>query len=307
MGYRFPEETMQGLLKDGKILFGEDHKKIVELKVYAHEFQDKLSSLIELDSRLGVYDLRQLFPEHKQIFTNPKPVRLIQHLASFVLQDGEIALDFFAGSGTTAQAVFALNREDEGNRRFIVIQLPEPTPETSPARVAGYATISEIGKERIRRVIQKLKQDNEGKLNLDTREKPEDLGFKVFKLTDSRFRQWNGVEERNAEVVEEQIGLFADPLVEGWQPLDVIYEIALKEGYSLSCRIEEEQVASNIIYSVADFERDQSFRICLDGQLSEDAIQALCLSRDDLFICRDKALSDTVAGNLALQCNFKVI
>ncbi len=127
MGYRFPESTMQELLDNGKILFGEDENKIIELKVYAKEYQDKLSSIYELDGRLGAYDIKSLFPGTKQLFKNPKPVQLIQRLLSFVLRDNDIFLDFFSGSGTSAEALMRHNATIDAHNVFIAIQIQERT------------------------------------------------------------------------------------------------------------------------------------------------------------------------------------
>jgi adenine-specific DNA-methyltransferase len=139
MGYRFPPETMEKLLAEKRILFGEDETKIIELKVYAHDYEDKLPSVITLDGRIGAYELRDLFPDAKKIFETPKPSQLIEQLLSFVAGKNALVLDSFAGSGTTAHAVLRLNQTDEGNRRFILIET-EPYADTLTA-------------ERVRRVI----------------------------------------------------------------------------------------------------------------------------------------------------------
>src|ERR1035438_9374256 len=126
MGYRFPKQTMDKLLEAKKIIFGEDHTKLIELKAYVQEFQDKLSSVIEIDGRSGAYDVRTLFPEYKTAFENPKPVKLLQRLVSFILnKDGETLLDFFAGSCSSAHALMELNRNDSVSRRFIMVQIPD--------------------------------------------------------------------------------------------------------------------------------------------------------------------------------------
>ena len=122
MGYRFPWETMKRLLDEGRILFGEDESKLVELKVYAHEYEDKLSSVIALDGRSGANDLRAMFPG-EQRFKNPKASALLETIFPFVTGRGDYILDFFAGSGTTAQGVLALNRKDLQNRRFILTEM----------------------------------------------------------------------------------------------------------------------------------------------------------------------------------------
>ena len=119
MGYRFKEETMSSLIEQGKILYGKDHEKIIELKLYASEFEEKFPSILELDGRLGANELRRIFPDMKKAFTNPKPTQLIEKLISYS-SDGEgIILDFFAGSGTTANAVLNLNAEENTNYNFI--------------------------------------------------------------------------------------------------------------------------------------------------------------------------------------------
>lgn len=122
MGYRFPEETMKRLLAEDRIIFGDDETKIIEIKVYAHEFEDKLASVITLDGRSGANDLRAMFPGETR-FKNPKTSALFEGIFPFVTGEKEYILDFFAGSGTTAQAVLALNRKDEKNRRFVLTEM----------------------------------------------------------------------------------------------------------------------------------------------------------------------------------------
>jgi adenine-specific DNA-methyltransferase len=110
MGYRFPKETMVRLIDDKRILYGEDENKIVELKVYASEYEDKLPSIIELDGRTGSYDLKDLYPESQRLFTNPKPYKFLNSFLSYVLTNEDLILDFFAGSGSLGHAVLELNR-----------------------------------------------------------------------------------------------------------------------------------------------------------------------------------------------------
>jgi len=144
MGYRFPEATMKELLKNEKILFGDDENKIIELKLYAKEYEDKLPSVITLDGRTGAYDLKEVFPEALKNFNNPKPVDLLRQLLGFVVNKGDIVLDPFAGSGTTAQATLLLN---EGDIQFILIESEEYADKTTA--------------ERVRRVIKGVKQSKD--------------------------------------------------------------------------------------------------------------------------------------------------
>ncbi len=140
MGYRFPEETMNRLLAEDRVLFGEDETKIVELKVYVKDYRAKLSSLFELDGRVGTNELKEIFPENNRPFDFPKPTELIAELLSFTTSKDDIILDSFAGSGTTGHAVLRLNRADAQNRRFILIEM---NPKIAV----------EITAERLRRVI----------------------------------------------------------------------------------------------------------------------------------------------------------
>lgn len=123
MGYRFPEETMKRLLDEGKILFGEEETKIIELKLYVQDYKAKLSSIFEMDTRLGANELRRIFPEEKRVFGFSKPSDFISELLSFTTAQNSLILDSFAGSGTTGHAVLKLNKQDGGNRRFILIEM----------------------------------------------------------------------------------------------------------------------------------------------------------------------------------------
>lgn len=122
MGYRFPPETMDELLKEDRILFGEDETKIIELKLYVKDYRSKLASVYELDTRVGANELRTIFPGEKLPIRYPKPTEYIQEFLSFVAGPGAIVLDAFAGSGVTAQAILGLNKADGGSRRFVLIE-----------------------------------------------------------------------------------------------------------------------------------------------------------------------------------------
>lgn len=268
----------------------------------------------EVYNEKGSEELRELFGAC--IFDNPKPVGLLKYLlrAMSVADQDFLILDFFAGSCTTAQAVLELDREDGGNRRFIMVQLPEPTPEGSAAREAGFETIAEIGKERIRRVIARLKEQNQGQLDLPDRDRPEDLGFRVYKLAPSNYRSWSGVEAEGEEppppeTYLDQMELFTDALVDGWTPEGVIAEVALKEaGFGLNYRTETvDGLQGQTVYRVTDPDREQVFYLTLDEKVRLEALKALGLDRDTLFVCRASALDDETAANLALQCRLRVI
>ena len=176
-----------------------------------------------------------------KVFSQPKPSKLVEYLISILPNnDSGIILDFFSGSATTAHAIMKLNAEDGGNRKFIMVQLPEPIERESDANKAGYQTICEIGKERIRRAGEKIKAeagDNAADL---------DIGFKVFKLDSSNLQKWNPQPDDLVMTLQQATDNFLPDRTEQ----DVLYEIMLKMGLDLTCQIEEEQAAGETVYII---------------------------------------------------------
>ncbi|MBM3128424.1 MAG: site-specific DNA-methyltransferase [Chloroflexi bacterium] len=356
--WRVSRKTLERLIAEDRIWWGKDRDGDMPfVKRFLSEVQQGVVPTSWWDyefagsNRNAKMEIRSLF-DNEAPFETPKPSKLLSRLLTISTTNDDLILDFFAGSCTTAQAVLELNREDGGNRRFIMAQLPEPiaTPvtlsvngakrserEASRKSLQGDSspsaqndkpmeTIADIGKERIRRVIAKMQKENAGKMNLQDRATPEDLGFKVFKLAPSNYKQWcfvganeNSPKPTPAEYAT-QVAMFAEPLADGWQLENVIYEVAVKEGYGLNCRIEFAETSGvpipahgddlfqrNAIYRVTDLDKEQSFYICLADKLRLEACKPLPLTRTILFICRDTALDDKAAANLALQCRLKTI
>ncbi|MBM7051027.1 site-specific DNA-methyltransferase [Rothia sp. ZJ1223] len=181
-----------------------------------------------------------------EYFSYPKPSTLIEYLVS--LTTPEIVLDFFAGSGTTAHAVMALNAEDGGNRRCISVQLPEPTPEDSVAREQGFELISEITRERIRRAGTKI-LTNEAK-KLDGRADALDVGFRAYRLVDTNFAKWELESGITEDGLQQALNLRADSSSDDAAPDWKLTEILLKLGFSLSETINEIQVSGLEVFSV---------------------------------------------------------
>ncbi len=293
----------QSLLDDGRIVFGKSGSARPALKVFFSEKKDfgetpttwLAGSEFETATH-ATKTLQDLF-EGVSPFETIKPVSLLKHFVRLSTRKDDIVMDYFAGSASTAHAVLEQNRGDGGKRKFIMVQLPVLTGH------AEYLTLAEVGKERIRRVIQQMQGE---------REETEDLGFRVFRLDQSPLRQWQELSARNtgADDYAAQMELFVnDPLLDGWTVNDVIAEVAIKEaGFSLSyCCQRVAAVTEQSVYRVVDDERGQYFYICLDEELSFDGLGPLELGTEDLFIFRDCAASDTLVANLALTCRIRSI
>ncbi len=280
MGYRFPPETMNQLIKEGKILFGEDETKIVEIKVYAKDYRQKLSSVIDLDGRLGAYDLSRIFPKNSRLFNNPKPVVLVQHLIDFACSPDDLVLDFFSGSATTADSVLHLNKEDGGDRKFLLVQLPEKTANPE------YPTIAHIGRERVRRVIKKLNKEDSDKLNLEG-VTVQDRGFKAFKLSSSNFKVWDGTAEKIYDVAQRLLD-YADHIDARRSHQDILYELLLKAGFPLTANLEKLSIAGDEVYSVAE----GALLICLEEALTLEVIEAMVDMEPSQILCMDKGFQN---------------
>lgn len=212
-------------------------------------------------SQNGTKELTKLL--EAKVFNFPKPKDLIQFLIRSSMKKNSIVLDFFSGSATTAHSVMNLNAEDGGNRRFILVQLPETTPVDSEARKAGYENICEIGKERIRRAGEKVKAECED----EERAASLDIGFKVFKLDSSNLQKWQPQPEDLLASLQESMDNFLPDRTN----LDVVYEIALKLGLDLSYEVEEREADGQTIYVIGA----GALMICLDSQISMETAEAL--------------------------------
>lgn len=279
MGYRFPKSTMDSLIDKGKILFGEDHSKIIELKLYAAEFSEKLSSLIEFDGRIGSYDLKSLFDESKRIFTNPKPVRLLFQFFDYVLEENDILLDFYSGSASSAHALLQLNAQDNRNRKFIMVQVPELTDKKSEAYLTGYKNICEIGKERIRRAAKKIKEETGADI---------DYGFRVYRLDSSNMQD---VYYRPQDYKQEALDLFADNVKPDRTADDLLAQVMLDWGLPLSLKIERTTVAGKQVFKVAG----NSLYACFDKGIDEAFAKAIAEDKPLRIVFRDSGFKDDTA------------
>ncbi len=282
-GYRFPETTMEELLKADDILFGADETTLIKPKIRLENARDSLRSIIYEDGRASTKIVEQLLG--RGVFENPKSHTVLKRLIDFTTSDGQIILDLFAGSGSTAHAVLEMNKEIGGNRKFICVQMPEPTEEKSEAYKAGFSTISAICRDRIAKVINQL---GNGKLDLDNG--AVDLGFRAYKLSYSNFKQWRS-DVSDKEQLLKQIEIFKEPLAQRPQDsFDLLTELSLKSGISLSARTERKESSDGVPYYVIE----NHLVYALDG-LSDNLLSEVGTLKPTMFV----TLGNLFAGEKA--------
>ncbi|KMY62658.1 DNA methylase N-4 [Geobacillus stearothermophilus] len=287
-GWLFSEERMKEMLENNMIHFGEDESKVPCVKRYLKETEYQVPySVIYRDSRGAMKRLRDLLGG--KVFDFPKDETIILKFIRMVSDQDDIILDFFSGSATTAHAVMQLNAEDGGNRKFIMVQLPEKTDEKSEAYKAGYKNICEIGKERIRRAGEKIIRET-GKTDLD-------IGFKVFKLDSSNIKEW----DPDFDNLEQTLFDLQNNIKEDRTKEDLLYEILLKIGLPLTVPIDEIDCRGKTIYNVAY----GSVLVCLEDEIDLDLVREMLNHRSEhmppkVILKESGFMSDAVKTN-ALQ------
>lgn len=298
------DEIDKGLKKGEYILIPKPNGMNVVGKLRnIKEDSSKFYSILKHLSANGIKDLKSL--DLDKFFSYPKPVSLVQELVAgmtiFSSKENDIILDFFSGSATTAHAVMQLNAEDGGNRKFIMVQLPEETDKKSEAYKAGYKNICEIGKERIRRAGQKIRNEqlgikNEGdNSSLQTPNSSLDTGFRVLKCDTSNMKD---VYYNPAEYEPSLFSSLEDNIKEDRTPEDLLFQVMLDLGILLSSKI---QVRSEKVgmrnYSYFDVE-DGYLIACFDKNIDEEVITAIAKQKPYYFVMRDSSMAnDSVATN----------
>ena len=266
---------------------------IVKLKIYSQDDTDTLSANPNLLLDYGSTQSGQAEVDHimdGSFFDTPKPTLLIKHLLnlSTSIKLDDIVLDFFSGSGTTAHAVAELNAEDGGNRRWICVQLPELTDEKSEAYKAGYRTIADIARERIRRAGAKIYADQADKLA--SRDTPLDLGFRAYRVGHSNFKQWNELVSGPEEIRQQALANL-DPLEEGTTDDDLLTELLLKRGISPLVQIDQ--------YDDFCFIPSEKLAICLAHSMTEELFTAILATKPSSIVLLDRSFG----GDINLKVN----
>ena len=295
-------EKYQELVKDNRIIFGKtgDGAPLRKRFKWEAEERGKVTKTIWDDVETttnGTQLLKKMF-DGTAVFSNPKPIGLLQRILSLSTEknSNDIILDFFSGSGTTAHAIMELNK-DGGNRKFIVVQLPEQLDPKDKEQKIAYdfcksnklsTNIAEISKERIRRAGKQIAENHP--------DKQLDIGFKVFKLTDSHFKKW---QSPSAENLAQQIELFVDPVRKEATPNAMLYEILLRLGLKLTAKVRSE----NQVFWVSD-ESGQQFALLLET-LSADLLDQVISAQPKKVVTLDSLFNgdDALKKNAELQMN----
>lgn len=278
------KERMDKLIQENRVWFGETGGNMPRLKRFLCDVQQGMTATTiwkytEVGhNQEGRQELKKLF-DNKGYFDGPKPLRLISRILTIAnLSANSIILDFFSGSATTAHAVMQLNAEDGGNRKFIMVQLPEETPEDSEARKAGYNTIPEIAKERIRRAGKKIKEESPlTTADLDT-------GFRVFRLDEGNYED---VKRTPKEFKQDQLDLFLNNIKADRNDLDLLFGCMLDWGVQLSLPMTQEVVDGKTIYTV----NDGDLVACFAENVSEDVVKAMADKMPLRVIFRDSCFA----------------
>lgn len=326
----FNEKEVLKRIEEGRIIFGKTGTTRPVQKVFA---ADRIHGKIRAESWWDKHgmnedataEIRELFGQGK-LFTHPKPTKLLYNLIKIVTDKDDIVLDFFSGSATTAHAVMQLNAEDGGNRRFIMVQLPELCEENGEAYKSGFKTICEIGKERIRRAGTKIaeikvetelsEQRREGhiiledflpelkeaeimraELRLKKRPPNLDVGFRVFKLDTSNLQTWDTtpIEHEQMEILIDRMNGMVQRVKNDRSDMDMVCEIMLKLGVPLTCSVAKIDINGKSAYTVGE---DCLLLICLAANVSPEDVETMAeYVPAKMIISRDSFANDTAMAN----------
>lgn len=286
-GWRMPEETAMRYLEEGIIVFGVDHSSVPNRKYFLDDVKFETPKNFIANSDQGGNDIGKLF-ENNQSFDFPKPISLMKYLVDLYRDKDNVILDFFSGSSTTANAVIQLNADDSGNRKFIMVQLPEPTENKE------FATICEIGKERIRRAGDKIIADNPEK-DLSGL----DIGFKVLKLDSSNIKTWDSDFDNLQQTLEDSV----DNIKPDRSPEDLLYEVLLKYGLDLTLPIEAKAINGSKVFVIGF----GALIVCFDNHITFDTVKHIAKLKEEYaseitrVVFKDSSFADTVVKTNALQ------
>lgn len=311
--WRVNRDKFNDLVKDNRIWFGKDGNNVPRLKRFLSEVSKGMVPISILyhkevgHNQEGRQELKKIFDD-KGYFDGPKPVRLLRRLISIAnLNNNSIILDFFSGSSSTAHAVMKLNSEEDGNRKYIMIQLPESTDEKSESNKAGYENICEIGKERIRRagnkIIEELKEKEKqvslADADAEKRSETFDIGFRVYKIDSSNMKD---VYYNPLEIKQQDMSSMISNVKEDRDDDDLLAQVILDTGLELSLPMEERVICDKKVHFVGY----NSLIACFEKNLSEEVIEKIAEEKPLKAVFRDSSFSRD-DGKINLEEKFKMI
>ncbi len=315
MGWRYDRATMTRLIEEQRILWPAEASGRPRRKVFLSELRAEFtgySSVIAtgIYTRDGTAELEELFG--RRVMEFPKPVRLLRELIEQGAHDPDsIIMDFFAGSGATAQAVSEINAEDGGSRRYVLVQLPEPllVPVTLDDGTTLH-TIADICRERVRRAVKQIKAKGDSSHDINGKAE-QDLGFRAFRLAESNFKPWDTNGSSNAAELTDQLAMHVDHVRHDRTSNDILYEVLLKAGFPLTTRVEETQIAGKQVFSVAE----GALIICLEHELNLEVVRGIAdlkpervVMLDSGFVGKDQLKTNAVqAFKTKGVASFKVV
>ena len=287
-GWIYPNpQRVKEEIDRGRVVFGQDETTTPRIRTNLFEADKEVMRSVHFSYAQTASQTFNAIFDNRRVFENPKSIDDIKKLVEYVTvkDDCDIILDFFSGSATTAHAVMQLNSEDGGNRRFIMVQLPEVCGEKSEAFKAGYKNICEIGKERIRRAGKKILE------TLDRDKQPVDVGFKVFKLDTSNMKLWDDtpIEDGDLATLFDRIDGHIDGLKPDRGDEDLIFEILLKMGYPLSADLAAIDVGGLTVYKVDNGE----MLICLQPGITAGHIEQMAALSPQKVVLAGHSLADS--------------
>lgn len=280
-GWRWPEKTFWNYDLSGEVDWGKDETTQPHIKKRVETAVEFLRTLIYEDNRATTKMLSDLF-NHLKIFDNPKPISVLSKIIDYTTTPDSIIIDFFSGSATTAHAAMQLNSEDGGNRKFIMVQLPEVTKEDSEAYKAGYKNICEIGKERIRRAGKKILEENKDKEGIENL----DIGFRVLKLDDTNMRD---VYYSASEYSQDLLSTFESNVKPGRSDLDLLFGCLLERGLPLSLPYACEKIGECTVHNY----NDGDLIACFDENIPESVIKEIAKKRPLRAVFRDSSFANS--------------
>lgn len=287
----YSPENMKAMIEDNRIWFGKDGNSFPAVKQFLSDVCGRrASSLLLYDdyghTDMAKKDLIKLFNDLEKVpFDTPKPVKLIKMLTILGTNENDIILDFFAGSGTTAQSIIELNEEVDSSRKFILVQMAEELKDNEGANAIGLKTIGDVAKERIRRAGAKIKQEKGlTAQNLD-------VGFRVLKVDSSNMQPVYYNPEKYTQTLLDDL---ADNIKADRTPLDLLFQVMLDLGKPLSAKIEEKDIADKHVFIV----NDDDLIACFDNNITEETVKAIAQLKPLYAVFRDSSLSsDSTVAN----------